>query len=135
MIKDVTINNFKDQKYFNMVREKMADFFAVDNYLSKEFLLGLPADSNRYYDLKKGVGLHGDIWRKIVIEIGLGRTAVLRYYWKKSLELNKEYMPPLDIDINHGDMYIMSEKATGQNLKKAYNLTESICSTVLVAFM
>lgn len=102
----------------------MADFFAVDEYLTREFLLGLPADSNRYYDFKKGVGLHGDIWRKIVIEIGLGRTAVLRYYWKKSLELNKEYMPPLDININHGDMYIMSEKATGQNLKKAYNLGE-----------
>lgn len=77
---------------------------------------GLNAEGNKYHHDGAGIGFHGDSERKIVIAVCLGRTATLRYYWRApaSSEVHKG---PFDFRVEHGDIYIMSEKASGYDWK------------------
>ena len=74
-------------------------------------------EGNRYYNLKKtGIGFHGDTERVIVIclTIGGGGNYPMRFQWFK------DGMPignPIDINLNDGDVYVMSEKAVGADWK------------------
>jgi hypothetical protein len=76
----------------------------------------LVAETNDYYDLKKcGIGFHGDSERKIVVCARLGQSMPLHFQWyQRSQPIGKL----LSIMLNDGDMYIMSEKATGQDWKR-----------------
>ena len=65
---------------------------------------------------KSGIGFHGDAERKIVICLSLGDTSILRYAWRLPGS-SEHYGIPIDLKISHGDMYIMSEKATGFDWK------------------
>ena len=75
-------------------------------------------EGNRYYDLKKtGIGFHGDTERVVVIciTIGGGGGYPMRWQWFK------DGMPigePIDIELNDGDVYVMSEKSVGADWKK-----------------
>jgi hypothetical protein len=44
--------------------------------------------------------------------LSLGRTSTIRYYWRTPKSYKNEY-GPIDINVKHGDIYIMSEKASG----------------------
>ena len=81
----------------------------------------LEAEGNYYYDIKKcGIGFHGDSERKRVIAVRLGATIPLHYHWyTNSNPIGKR----VELDINHGDIYIMSEKATGYDWKKRSKVT------------
>ena len=74
-------------------------------------------EGNRYYNLKKtGIGFHGDTERVVVIclTIGGGGNYPMRFQWFK------DGMPignPIDINLNDGDVYVMSEKAVGADWK------------------
>ena len=74
-------------------------------------------EGNRYYDLKKtGIGFHGDTERVVVIclTIGGGGNYPIRFHWFK------DGMPignSIDLSLNDGDVYIMSEKAVGADWK------------------
>jgi hypothetical protein len=74
-------------------------------------------EGNRYYDLKKtGIGFHGDTERVVVIclTIGGGGDYPMRFQWFK------DGMPignSIDLALNDGDVYIMSEKAVGADWK------------------
>ena len=74
-------------------------------------------EGNRYYDLKKtGIGFHGDTERVVVIclTIGGGGGYPMRFQWFK------DGMPignSIDLALNDGDVYIMSEKAVGADWK------------------
>ena len=73
-------------------------------------------EGNRYYNLKNtGIGFHGDTERVIVICISIGcDNYPMRWQWFK------DGMPvgtPIDIRLNCGDVYIMSEKAVGSDWK------------------
>jgi len=72
----------------------------------------LNSEGNHYYNDKAGIGFHGDSERKIVICCSLGKSTVLRYYWRHpgTSEVGSKIM---DIALEHGDIYIMSEKGTG----------------------
>ena len=73
---------------------------------------GLQAEGNHYYKKASGIGFHGDSERKVVICLSLGQPTVLRYQWR--LPGSSEHpFPPVDVEIGHGDVYVMSEKATG----------------------
>ncbi len=77
----------------------------------------LQAEGNYYYDIDNcGIGFHGETERKKVFAIRLGATIPLHYVWYKAGKAitKNVIMPPL----NHGDIYIMSEKATGFDWKK-----------------
>ena len=74
-------------------------------------------EGNRYYDLKKtGIGFHGDTERVVVIclTIGGGDNYPMRFNWFKG---NMPVGNSIDIRLNDGDLYIMSEKAVGADWK------------------
>ena len=83
-------------------------------------------EGNRYYNLKKtGIGFHGDTERVVVICISIGcDNYPMRWHWFK------DGMPvgvPIDVILNSGDVYIMSEKAVGAEwkMRSIYTLRHS----------
>ena len=78
----------------------------------------LKGEGNYYYDKNKcGIGFHGDSERRKVIGIrlGLGETPPLHYQWfRESEPVGQRIM----LNLNGGDMYVMSEKAVGQDWKR-----------------
>jgi hypothetical protein len=71
----------------------------------------LHAEGNYYYNPSKcGIGWHGDSERKKVIAFRFGHTIPLMYQWyDKGVPIGEKII----LNINDGDMYIMSEKSTG----------------------
>ncbi len=101
---------WKDVPELKYVREVMPRYFGDKSS-------GLYAEGNYYYDVNKcGIGYHGDTERRIVIAIRLGATMPLVYRWYKNGERVSEDVTR--IVLNHGDMMIMSEKASGFDWKK-----------------
>ena len=79
-------------------------------------------EGNRYYDLKNtGIGFHGDTERVVVICISIGcDNYPMRWQWfKDGMPVGKS----IDITLNCGDVYIMSEKAVGADWKLSSKYT------------
>jgi len=78
----------------------------------------LQAEGNYYYDSSKcGIGFHGDAERRKVIAVRLGKPLPLVYQWfHRKDPVGK---PVTFSSLGNGDMYIMSEKATGFDWKKS----------------
>ena len=76
----------------------------------------LLAEGNNYYDVNKCyIGYHGDFERKIVLAIRLGSDLPLRYMWYLGGEAKGD---KCELVLSNGDMYLMSEKATGWDSRK-----------------
>lgn len=104
-----TVVSYGRVPYLKEVREKLPDFFG-------EKSLNLVAEANHYYNTKKcGIGYHGDAERKIVIGLRLGAEMQLCYYW---YHMGKRISTRMDFTLTNGDMYLMSEKTTGNDYKK-----------------
>jgi len=104
------IISFDDVPLTNQIKEKFIE-------ICKNKISELQIEGNYYYDVDKcGIGYHGDTERKIVIGIRLGATMRLCYVWYYQ---NKPISDILQITLNHGDIYFMSEKATGNDWKKS----------------
>ena len=88
----------------------------------KSKLDNLICEGNKYYDLKKcGIGYHGDAERRKVICVSLGANNYpMQWVWFKN---SKPQGEPFKVLLNHGDVYIMSEKAVGYDWKKRSKLT------------
>tara|TARA_B110000046_G_scaffold70194_1_gene78172 strand:+ start:1036 stop:1794 length:759 start_codon:yes stop_codon:yes gene_type:complete len=73
----------------------------------------LVAETNKYFDTRKcGIGWHGDSERRIVVGVRLGASSEmpLKFSWfQRSAPVGAVFEVPLE----HGDIYVMSEKATG----------------------
>ena len=71
----------------------------------------LNGEANYYYDISKcGIGFHGDGERKKVFAVRMGETMPLYFKWfQNSMPVGN----PIELVLNDGDMYIMSEKAVG----------------------
>jgi hypothetical protein len=106
-----TIFNFAELPCLKFVRESIINDFNV-----------LPvAEGNYYYDAKKcGIAGHGDVERNFVIGIRLGSTMDLCYQWYHN---SKPVGNKVTITLNHGDLYIMSDKAIGRDWKKRSQYT------------
>lgn len=78
-------------------------------------LAGLQCEANYYYDTSKTyIGWHGDSERRIVVGVRLGATFPLHYQWyHKGVPISQVYT----ISLDNGDMYVMSDKATGNDWK------------------
>ena len=77
----------------------------------------LKAEGNYYYDVKKTyIGLHGDSERRKVVAVRLGESIPLYYVWFKEGEMISNVVKIESLQ--HGDLYIMSEKAVGTDWKK-----------------
>jgi hypothetical protein len=82
----------------------------------------LKVESNYYYDTKKcGIGFHGDSERRIVIaaRIGIASMPMCYQWYYKGKAIGSRIEIPLDA----GDMYVMSEKAVGSDWKKKNRFT------------
>lgn len=87
--------------------------------------VGLKAEGNLYYNTEKtGIKGHGDIERNIVVGVRLGETIPLCFQW---YHRSKPVGDKTTTTLNHGDLYIMSKKAVGQDWKKSslYTLRHS----------
>lgn len=76
----------------------------------------LVGEGNLYYDPKKCyISWHNDLERKKVVAVRLGATMPLYYQWFLKCE---PIGNRIDLSVNHGDIYVMSEYATGNNGRK-----------------
>lgn len=88
------------------------------SFITNTELIG---EGNRYYDISKcGIGFHGDTERKKVIGCRLGATMNLQFQWFLK---GKQVGERIEVTLNHGDIYIMSEKTVGFDWKKRNVLT------------
>jgi len=76
----------------------------------------LTGELNNYQDIRQmGIGFHGDAERLKVIAVRVGEPLPIHYQWfYKGLPVGERAM----IGLGHGDMYIMSQKTTGNDWKK-----------------
>jgi hypothetical protein len=81
----------------------------------------LVVEGNYYYDSSKcGIGYHGDSERTKVIGVRLGKEMPLCYQWFVE---NEPVGRGIKINLSHGDIYVMSEKAVGNDWKRKTILT------------
>lgn len=85
---------------------------------------GFEMEGNNYYDVNKCyIGFHGDSERKKVLAASLSDKGVVREIrWKwfhNSKRVGDEYI----VHLNSGDMYVMSEKASGFDWRKRSQVT------------
>ena len=89
----------------------------------------LVCEGNKYKKFEKktnvGIGWHGDSERKKVFAIKCGHSMDLRYRWyHKRTIISGE----VNIKLNHGDAYIMSEWAVGKMWKSSSLVTIRHCA-------
>lgn len=101
-----TVIDFKDNRDLQKIRSRLQEMFNIETLL---------AELNYYYDIKKtGIGYHGDGERRIVIGMRLGSSMNLKYQWYyKTMPVGKG----IEIILNEGDIYAMSDKAVGYDWK------------------
>lgn len=80
----------------------------------------LYAEGNYYYDVNKCyIGAHGDVERSLVAGLRIGHQFPLHFQYYVPITGTGGKTQPTDlihhIELNHGDAYIMSHDATGQN--------------------
>ena len=74
---------------------------------------------------KRGIGFHGDAERKVVAAMRIGSSMSLGYQWFLD---GSPIGPTKRVVINGGDLYVMSEKASGYDWKKTIANMESVGS-------
>ena len=94
---------------FKETKDKLRDLINESSNTDKAD--NLICEGNQYRDRKKcGIGYHGDTERRKVIAIRLGESMPMHWQWfyrHKPVGETFKYL------LNHGDMYVMSEKAVG----------------------
>ena len=104
-------------KNFKKVKSKIVK--KINKILNNNKCDNLICEGNQYFNLKKcGLGYHGDRERSKVLGLRLGQPMNMKWQWfYKSKPI--EGCEPYEFSINGGDLYIMSEKAVGNDwLKK-----------------
>jgi hypothetical protein len=101
---------FSDVPLLSMVRTKIGEILGDKGR-------DLMVEGNYYYDISKCyIGYHGDAERRKVIGIRAGSTFPLYFQWYHRFNPIGDRV---DIDLNHGDLYMMTEKAVGTDWKKS----------------
>ena len=77
----------------------------------------LQAEGNHYHHTTSGRAIMEIPKEKLIICLSLGKSSLIRFNWRMPYSSNHE-LNPIDIKLNHGDIYIMSEKATGYDWKQ-----------------
>jgi len=77
----------------------------------------LKGELNYYFDITKcGIGYHGDSERRKVVALRLGASMPLYFQWYYAHERIGDR---IEIQLDDGDMYVMSEKAVGADWKSS----------------
>lgn len=109
-----TVVSFKDIPVTSTIRDNLPMFVG-------DIAQGLMAEGNYYYNIKDcGIGFHGDGERFIVSGVRIGASMPLHYRWYIQ---SKPIGKPVEIIFNNGDIYFMSEKATGHDWKSRNIMT------------
>lgn len=104
-----TIVSFSDLPLLKLMRKSLSKIIGLKDD-------ELVAEGNYYYDASKcGIGYHGDAERLYVIGIRLGATIPLTFQWYYN---GNSYGQKMRFDLDHGDIYIMSEKTTGNDWRR-----------------
>lgn len=112
-----TIINFNSLPILSKLRNEICDL--INHQINDS--TKLIAEGNLYYDIEKcGIKYHGDTERRKVIGVRLGKTIPLIYSWFNWL---KPIGSPIYILIEPGDIYIMSDKATGHDWVERSKIT------------
>lgn len=99
-----TVINFARVPHINALREAIGQMHPHTG--------GMLAELNAYYDLTKcGIGYHGDK-RREVIAVRVGAALPIYFQW---FHRHQAVGPRIRIDLNDGDMYVMSDKAVGHD--------------------
>ena len=107
--KQGTIIGFERVPILKNLKESLGGFFGDK---AKE----LEVEGNLYYNIRKcGIGFHGDSERKRVIACSLGASRPIHWQWYHQ---SKPIGRRLKFEIGSGDIYIMSEKASGFDWKR-----------------
>jgi hypothetical protein len=109
-----TIVPFDEVLFTKTIREEIVEL--IDSPDTKVTDGILKAEGNYYYNPSKcGIGFHGDVERKIAVGLRLGVKIPLHYQWYyKGNPVGER----CKLDLEHGDMYFMSEKAVGNDWKR-----------------
>jgi hypothetical protein len=100
---------FKSMPHLEKIRSSFSKLFG------KKFK-NMICESNYYYDITKtGIGYHGDTERRKVVAIRLGESLPIYYQWYYK---NDPIGDKIEINLNGGDIYVMSEKAVGTDWKE-----------------
>ena len=76
----------------------------------------LICEGNLYYKKGTGIGWHGDTERSKVVALRVGKSMSLCYkWWMRHKSRGKLF----SVELNHGDMYFMSEKSVGNDWKRS----------------
>lgn len=103
------IVSYSDVPLLNTIREALPERFG-------EKATDMKVEGNYYYNTAVcGIGYHGDSERRRVIGLRLGSEIPICYQWYKDRQTVGDR---ICIDLHHGDMYIMSEKAAGTDWKR-----------------
>lgn len=107
--KQGSVIGYENVPLMKQMKDKLGVFFG-------EKAENLEAEGNLYYDVTKcGIGFHGDSERKRVIACSLGEKRPIHWQW---YENSKPIGKRIKFEIGCGDIYIMSEKASGFDWKK-----------------
>ena len=109
-----TVVPFSRVPLTSQLREVLQRLFEIEN---------LQCEGNYYYDTSKpnvGIGFHGDTERRVVIGVRLGSDMPIEFRLFKRFATVGE---PIRVTLHGGDIYAMSEKATGFDWKKSSILT------------
>jgi len=100
-----------EEDLFKLLSDTLKEIKSETNWVP------LICEGNNYYDLKKCyIGFHGDTERTRVICLSVGtKDYPMQWQWYHK---GQEVGEPFSITVNGGDVYIMSEKAVGQDWKK-----------------
>lgn len=122
---NLCFSDFSQEPDYAQGRGRIIDFINVP--LTSELRTKLPiflgdkaselqGEGNYYYDVCKcGIGFHGDGERQIVIGTRLGAEFPLEYQWFYN---SQAIGSRVRVNLHHGDIYIMSTKAVGQDWKR-----------------
>ena len=101
-----TIIPFKKLRCCDKLRNSFADYLKNSENLF--------AEGNLYYDNTCGIGWHGDSERRKVIAVKLGDVKPLNFHWYYR---GKRVGTLCEIELEHADIYVMSEKTVGTDWK------------------
>jgi len=106
-----TIVAFDQVPYTRLLGHKLAQIFGTEP---------LECEGNYYFDSNAHISLHGDTERRVVIGVRMGVTIPLMYWWFQNF---RPVGDPITLMLNHGDIYVMSEKAVGFDWKRSSIMT------------
>lgn len=114
-----TIINFDTVPAISNLRDKIQELLVNKHHRTPFPVL---AEGNLYENThsskkkdERGIGWHGDTERRNVIGARFGATMCIKFAW---FQWSRQISDAYEIVLNHGDIYIMSEKAVGCDWKR-----------------